>query len=204
MTSRNNISFSGLEHETSLHQLESEMDSRLQKGDAVFIDAVAEGHFETNVGKHLHDAGHFFTAILFALFIVVLLIAIAVGTNVYRALYDANVDTDADRLSTSLIANTIRANDTIDSVMSSQGPEGPALVLVERVNDQVYHTRIYQSEGYIVEDYAIAGNAFNPSQAIQITQSDSFAFDYSNGLLTVWTDDGKVEVALRSARRAVR
>ena len=53
--------------------------------------------------------GRLFTVLLFALFIVALLIAIMAGTGLYRALVDVREQADASRLATGLIANSVRA-----------------------------------------------------------------------------------------------
>lgn len=62
------------------------------------------------------DFGRVFTGLLFALFVVTLLAAILVGTNVYRALHQEGEAADNQRLSLTLLANDVRANDQIDAV----------------------------------------------------------------------------------------
>ena len=53
-------------------------------------------------------------ALLFALFVLALLIAIMVGTGLYRALVDAR-DQAARRVAAGLIANSVRAADAADA-----------------------------------------------------------------------------------------
>ena len=62
------------------------------------------------------DFGRVFTGMLFALFVVALLMAILVGTDVYRGLYREGAAADDQRLSLTLLANDVRANDQIDAV----------------------------------------------------------------------------------------
>ena len=147
-----------------------------------------------------HSFGRLFTALLFALFIVALLIAITAGTGLYRALVDVREQADASRLATGLIANSVRAADAVDAVGAGQGPEGLSLVLTERLDNGTFETRIYAYQGSIVEEYALADAAYTPEKASPIVESQRFAFSYENGLLTVETDDGSVQVALRSVR----
>ena len=144
--------------------------------------------------------GRFFTVLLFALFIITLLIAIMAGTGLYRTLVDVRDQADASRLATGLIANSVRAADAVDAVGSGQGPEGRSLVLTENLDSGTFETRIYAYQGRIVEEYALADAAYTPEKATPIVESQSFAFSYENGLLTVDTDDGSVQVALRSVR----
>ena len=144
--------------------------------------------------------GRLFTVLLFALFIVALLIAIMAGTGLYRALVDVREQADASRLATGLIANSVRAADSVDAVGAGKGPEGRSLVLTERLDSGTFETRIYAYQGSIVEDYALADAAYTPEKATPIVASQRFAFSYEDGLLTVDTDDGSVQVALRSVR----
>ena len=120
--------------------------------------------------------GRLFTVLLFALFIVALLIAIMAGTGLYRALVEVRDQADDTRLATGLIANSVRA---------ASG---------------TFETRIYAYQGSIVEEYALADAAYTPEKATPVVASERFAFSYENGLLTVETDDGSVQVALRSVR----
>lgn len=144
--------------------------------------------------------GRIFTVLLFALFIVALLIAIMVGTGLYRALVDVREQADTSRLATGLVANSVRAADAVNAIGAGQGPEGRSLVLTERLDSGTFETRIYAYQGSIVEEYALADAAYTPEKATPIVESQRFAFSYENGLLTVDTDDGSVQVALRSVR----
>ena len=48
-----------------------------------------------------------------------------------------------------------------------------------------------------MQEYRLTGTKYTPSKASKVTKSSSFAFTYDNGLLTVSTDQGTCEVALR-------
>lgn len=100
----------------------------------------------------------------------------------------------------SLIANSIRATDGTDAVGVADGPEGLALVLTEHLGNGDYETRLYAYQGAIVEEYTRAGTAFTPEKAREIVRSSTFDFTYTDGLLTVHTDQGSTSVALRSVR----
>lgn len=148
------------------------------------------------------SSGHMFTALLFALFVIALLLAIVAGTNVYRNLNDVRSGADEARLGLTLLANNVRANDAADTIAAGTGPEGRSLVLVERLDSGTYETRIYRHEGNIVEEYALADAAYTPEKAVVICPSDVFDFSYGNGLLTITTDQGSADVALRSVSEA--
>lgn len=166
-------------------------------------DAVMEALTSRGVVQRAEGGqnfGRLFTVLLFALFIVALLIAIMAGTGLYRALVDVREQADASRLATGLIANSVRAADSMDAVGAGKGPEGRSLVLTERLDSGTFETRIYAYQGSIVEEYALADAAYTPEKATPIVASQRFAFSYEDGLLTVDTDDGSVQVALRSVR----
>lgn len=148
------------------------------------------------------SSGHMFTALLFALFVIALLLAVVAGTNVYHNLNDVRSGADEARLGLTLLANNVRANDAADAIAAGTGPEGRSLVLVERLDSGTYETRIYRHEGNIVEEYALADAAYTPEKAVVICPSDVFDFSYGNGLLTITTDQGSADVALRSVSEA--
>lgn len=165
-------------------------------------DAVMEALTSRGIAQSAengHEFGRFFTVILFALFVAVLLIAIMAGTGLYRALVDVRDQADTSRLATGLIANSVRASDATDAVGAGQGPEGRSLVLSERLENGTFETRIYAYQGMIVEEYALADAEYTPDKATPIVASERFSFSYENGLLSVETDDGNVQIALRSS-----
>lgn len=164
------------------------------------MDAFSTGAFAASRRSGRRVFGRVFTALLFALFVVTLLMALLVGTGVYRTLYDVRTDANETRLGLNLIANSVRANDAVDAVAVGSGPEGRSLVLVERLESGTYETRIYFFEGQIVEEYALADAAYTPEKATKIVASDLFDFAYENGLLTVSTDQGSIDIALRSVK----
>lgn len=175
------------------------------------------------------DFGRVFTGLLFALFVATLLMAILAGTDVYRGLNREGDAADNQRLSLTLLANDVRANDQIDAVacawvteegvdmVVAQGREelglpeaagasdtrclldGPALVLRETLPSGVYETRLYRYDGVIMEEYALADAPYDPSKATAIVRSSVFDFSYGGGLLTIVTDAGQTSVALRAA-----
>ena len=119
--------------------------------------------------------GRAFITLLFAVIALFLLLALLVGTSAYRAANDVRSSSDNTRL-------------------------GLALVLTEHLGNGDYETRLYAYQGAIVEEYTRAGTAFTPEKAREIVRSSTFDFTYTDGLLTVHTDQGFTSVALRSVR----
>lgn len=147
-----------------------------------------------------YDSSHLFTALLFAVFVLMLLLAIISGTNVYKSLRSLQISANDTRLGVSLIANTVRSNDAVSSVAVGEGPEGRSLVLREVLESGTYETRIYLYKGNIVEEYTLEGSAYRPDNAEVIVASKTFDFAYKDGLLTINCDQGSADVALRSLK----
>ncbi len=155
------------------------------------------------VGRKPHSGlgghnGRLFITVLFAVIGLFLLFALLMGTSAYRAANGVREGTDEMRLSLSLIANSVRMNDTANAVGAAEGPEGPALVLTEHLDTGDFETRLYSYQGSIVEEYTRAGSSFDPQRARIVVASEKFDFAYANGLLTVYTDQGSASIALRS------
>lgn len=177
------------------------------KDDLVLIEGL-EGTNEVFTPSMLRDSNQpisaesqrLFSVVLFGLFIIVLLFSILVGVSVYRSLdIMANAERDM-RIGHSFLANTVHAVDVYGAVYIGEGPEGASLILQEATGDgPAYETRIYAHEGYIVQEYALEDSPLAPEKAITLIESDSFDFSYSDGLLTITTDEGPVQIALRSA-----
>lgn len=167
--------------------------------DSQFMDAVQEGILSPERRTtRTHDYGRLFTGLLFALFVITLLLAIVAGTKVYSALSTMRDASNADRLAMGLLVNSVRAQDAVDSVSVGKGPEGSSLVLTERLTSGTYETRIYLYKGQVVEEYALAGSTYAPAKATPIVNTTQFDFSYADGLLTIVTDQGSADIALRS------
>lgn len=80
------------------------------------------------------------------------------------------------------------------------GPEGRSLVIVEELQSGTFETRFYLYQGRVLQEYSIAGTPYTPEKASIVADSDTFEFTYSKGLLSVTTDQGTSNVALRSAQ----
>ena len=131
------------------------------------------------------------------MFFAVLLMALISGVTVYKAVSADQQASGAQREGAGLICNVVRANDSKGAIAQGQGPEGKSLVVAEPLDSGTYETRFYLYKGKVVQEYSLAGSGYTPEKATEVTASGTFDFSYSNGLLTVTTDQGTAEVALR-------
>lgn len=158
------------------------------------VDAVntIRAHRQKNLPRQL------FAGLLMVLFFVMLLLALAASVTVYQRVATIQMTTSNDRLGLQLIGNYVHANDSQGTVKVGAGPEGRSLVMLERTETGNYETRIYLYNNSIVEEYAVEGAAYTPGKALKLVDSSSFSFSYSAGLLTISTDQGSANIALRS------
>ena len=139
-----------------------------------------------------------FTVALMAVFFVALMAGREAGVSIYRSVAGIQSSANDMRLESGLLANSVHVADAANAIEVGAGPEGDALVLVERLESGTYETRIYQYQGNIVQEYAIAGRDYSPDRAQVLASSTTFEFSYEDNLLTVKTDQGSFDVALRS------
>lgn len=141
--------------------------------------------------------------VLFALFVVALLLALVAGVGAYSTIVSEGDEISDSRFSHGLILNSVLASDSFDSVQIGCGPEGDALVLVEQTLAGTFETRIYKYKGEILQEYTLAGNAYDPDGATKLLDSATLDFTLDGSLLKVSTDEGLTEVAIRAGIRGV-
>lgn len=156
--------------------------------------------------KPISDSSNrMFAAVLFCLFIIILLFTFLFGINVYQSLNNKAEEEGVQRVEQSFLANVIHSNDIYHAIRVGEGPEGPSLVFFETVeNVGDYETRLYSYKGSIVYEYVLAGTPYAPEKALELFESDHFDFSYTDNLLTIETDSGTVDIALRSEEGANR
>lgn len=143
---------------------------------------------------------HLFAGVLMALFVLTVLLALAAGVAAYGGIVANGGEQDTERLATALIANTLTSNDYAGALAREEGPEGPALVLTQRLETGSYQTRLYLFEGSLVQDYVLAGAAYDPRLGEELFATKTFSFSADGSLVTVTTDAGTVCVDLRAAQ----
>jgi hypothetical protein len=160
-------------------------------------NSVAAFERSRQAERSVFSAGTFMIVLL-GVFFIVLMIGLAAGVAMYQATANNQIDTNNARMQAGLLASNIHANDGASALGTGEGPEGRSLVLTKRVDGNAYELRIYLYKGYIVEEYSVAGSEYTPERAQPLLQSKSFDFQLRGSLLTLSTDQGSTNVALRS------
>lgn len=109
---------------------------------------AARGSLEVARGYHpRRRAALPFGAVLTALVLLATVAALGAGSAVYGAVRGASASDDAARLSSALVASTVRGQDRAGALGTMEGPEGPALVLSSHLPSGDYETRLYLAGG---------------------------------------------------------
>ena len=146
-----------------------------------------------------HDVSQLFSMALMGVFFVALMAGLASGAALYRRATQAQQAAYDLHLQSGLLTNVIRGGDLAGAVGEGEGPEGRALVLRRRLTSNTYETRIYLYEGNVVQELSVAGRPFDPKGATTLLASRTFDFSLAGSLLTITTDAGSFDVALRSS-----
>lgn len=140
-----------------------------------------------------------FSALLMAVFFIALMGGLAAGASLYRSATTAQQHANELHLESGLLTNVIHGNDTAGAVSLANGPEGDALVLTRRLASGSYETRIYLYQGTVMQETSVAGRPFDPQGATALLDSNTLSFAVADRLVTITTDSGSFDVALRSA-----
>lgn len=146
------------------------------------------------------DRARPFTLALFAVFMLAMLFALLLGTQVYRSLDDQRVETDARRLAYGTLANAVKANDAFGAVSVEHGASGDILSMVQRGASGDFVTRLFVEDGELMQSYAGAEAPSDSAVAHALFPTDTFAVAYEDGLLVLRTDPVTVSVALECAQ----
>lgn len=145
-----------------------------------------------------HMSTRSFTILLVAVFFVILMAGLAGGATVYSSIADAQISNNDIYKRSGLVANAVHSNDSLFSLTQGEGPEGPALVMVSATDNGTYETRLYLYRGHIMEEYAVPDSPYKPSTATVLFDSNMFDFSFDGKLLTITTDKGSCDIAMRS------
>ena len=157
-------------------------------------------HLELETEQRTFSPKRMFPQLVLGVFFIALLLALTTGALVYKSIIDSAAQSSSSRQGAALVCNAVHANDAQGAIATGTGPEGRSLVIVEELQSGTFETRFYLYQNKILQEYSIAGTPYTPEKASVVADSDTFEFTYSKGLLSVTTDQGTSNVALRSAQ----
>ena len=150
------------------------------------------------MGRSADRATPAFSLALFALMLGCILWLTALGAGLYGQLAASRTANDQARATLRYLVTRVREADAAGAVTVRQEGEGEVLVLADA--DTGYETRIFLSEGWLVEQLCPAGAALDPAAAQPVAQAEAFSAQWARpGLLTLSAGGAEAQVALRSA-----
>ena len=149
-----------------------------------------------------HHLDGLLALLLFGIFAVCILAVLLTGANAYKRLTERDQTAFDRRVCVQYLAARVRQADGHIGVEDPEGrlqmadgdlqplstvtvePFGDteARVLAE---DEIYCTRIYWHDGYLMELYADKAGEFQPTDGTPVMEAGGFGMDLSDGLLTL-------------------
>lgn len=139
-----------------------------------------------------------FLMALFGLIVVALLLVLAAGVISFQSIRDDRTVANATRLDVSLVTNAVRAADARGAVSVQKGPAGDVLVITEHTAAGDFETRFFLDNGWLVEEYAVAGTPLGSTQVQRVSEAASFDAEVGHSSVRIQVDGHVGLVALRS------
>ncbi len=147
--------------------------------------------------KHRHLPVMFFTLAVEALFLIAFLFLTIFGAGIYRETVEVQAANGQSRLLLSYFSTRTKNADTKDAVTLYDDDIGQVLSFADSVSG--YAVRVYQKDGKLLEDYALAGSPLAPGSAAVIGRTEVFKVKRDGKrTFVVSTDAGSVTFTLKS------
>ncbi len=149
-----------------------------------------------------HSISGAFVFLLLGVFAVFTTFMVLLGAQFYRSIVD---ETDAhaeERVITNYVLNTVRGNDSSDSISVKNIDGIDVLTFTWRIDGETYETMVYCYDGSIREYFAESEDDFRADYGEVICSAQSFEAEINGQLLTVEVVDA--EGALHVMNMALR
>lgn len=142
-------------------------------------------------------SGRPFLLVLFGVFVAIMLIALVVGLQGYRAIADERNATDEQRLAYGSLVNTVKAFDAIDAFSVAEYEGNDVLSMTQLTASGAYVMLLYVHGGMLMQQYSVADDAaVSPESAHALFPTTEFNVAYGDGLLVLTTDQASPCVRL--------
>jgi len=130
--------------------------------------------------------------LLLVLFGLGIFMLAAATTTTYESLVEKKTESESFRIASSYIITKIRQNDRLDSVKIEPNAFGDrdALIVIETINDEIYETWIYVSEGRLREATVLKGVTPNDDLSFEIAEIDHLNLSGDAHSLTISIEKG--------------
>lgn len=152
--------------------------------------------------------GSLMALILFGVFAACLLFLLLTGADVYQKMRDRDMATYDSRTVVQYITTRVRQADRADCLTVEVFDGLDALILLEEVDGELYETKLYCYDGWLMELYAAADSDLSPMDGERILELSELEFALADGFLQakLTLPDGRAEaisLQLRSGREGI-
>lgn len=158
---------------------------------------------------YTHSIGDLFTFALFGLFVLLSLLIVVIGADVYRSVVQSGDVTGEIRTSLGYVAGKLRSEAASDGVAIEAADGVSALVLTDLYEDTPYRTAIYYRDGGLYETFYNADEAsLDMTFGDRLVDINGFSFDWAQEdllRLTATAADGSrqtLHIAMRAQQEA--
>lgn len=131
--------------------------------------------------------------LLLVLFALGIFMLAAATTTTYESLVEAKSESESLRIASSYIVTKLRQNDRMDSVRIQPNAYigSDVLILEETLDDEIYETWIYVSEGKLREAIVLKGVAPSDDISFEIAEIDDLRLSGSAHSLVIGIQKGE-------------
>ena len=142
-----------------------------------------------------------FVLIIFSVFALSVLMVLMLGASVYKNMTDITRDEQDERSLLSYIWTKVKNSDKADSIRVGDFHGLSALYFDEDFSGTLYHTMIYQYDGWVYELFCETGIDFLPEDGVQIMRINDLMFEnIEYSMIRVSTGTRSLLLSPRSAR----
>lgn len=157
-------------------------------------------------GLKTHAISGFFVFLLIALFALMSVVLVLIGTQAYQRVADASLSSADGQMIVSYLLGKLRSCDS-DGAISVRDMDGTQVLCLsdgDYYDEERYETRIYYYDGAICEQYTMSDSALNRDLGQPLIEARGMSFSrLGKGLIqvSVFQQDGrenKLSMAVRS------
>ncbi|MBE6972352.1 MAG: DUF4860 domain-containing protein [Ruminococcaceae bacterium] len=123
--------------------------------------------------------------LLLGVFGASILLVLLTGANLYQMMIQRGRQTGDDRIRTQFIATSVRQAPVSGAITVESFGNGDALTIRQEIQGEVYLTRIYCYDGWLMQLFAEEDGIFDPQDGETIVPADQMTLSRENDLLRV-------------------
>ncbi len=152
--------------------------------------------------KNIKSASSISMLILYGILILALLFLTLIGCRLYNSFTESRIQNEKSRAACAYIQSKVSSLDSKGAVVVQKGFDGQSDMLVLREEENSYETRIFISQGKLMELFTQKDEKTDLTKAETITDEKTLSLELrENGkLLQVTTQEGRFAVAIRSGQ----